>query len=321
MTFIERWVATRQGFKPRDVEEPIDYYWHRPLAGLLVQAIEHWPVTPNQVTLASGFVSLLAGLVIGLGAWFGAWLAAIGGVLLLVSIVLDCADGQLARIRGIASPVGRILDGLIDAVAPLSVMHGMAFFLVHAGFPYRLVWPIGWAAAASLIWHAQIYDVQKNIYLHCSRPDFSLGGATLLTPEDMRAFEREFEEKGERGYAFLMRVFVRWTQPQMRAMAPWLDPVRCPKNEAERVLYRAMFRGPMAVLAWLGFGTHLFVLTLAAWIAPAEPRVIWLAWAVMLGPMNLACLWVVLSKPGRERAFERRLAAMRDGGEAAKMSP
>jgi hypothetical protein len=310
-TFVERWLATRKGFKPRTVEEPIDYYWHRPLAGLLVDAIKSWPITPNQVTLASGVVSLLAGVVMGLGAPLGKWLSVVGGFLLLFSIVLDCADGQLARLRGTSSPVGRILDGLMDAVAPLSVMHGLAFLLASFGYSYWWVWPIGWAAGGSLLWHAQIYDVQKNVYLHCSRPDFSLGGATLLTPESMRALQHDFEAKGETANALLMRVFVRWTEPQMRAMSPWLDAKRIPRNEAERQVFVELFSPAMSALTWLGFGTHLFLLTLAAWIAPFEPRVIWGAWMIMLVPMNIACGWVVATKAKREAEYERRLAEMR----------
>ena len=67
----------------------------------------------------------------------------------------------------------------------------------------------------------------------------------------------------------------------------------------------------MTVLTWLGFGTHLFLLTLAAVVAAFEPRAIWVAWAVMLGPMNLACLWVVLGRASRERRYQQRLAELR----------
>ena len=61
MSLSERWRATRANFKPRDVEEAIDFHFHRPVAGLLVQMIADWPITPNQVTVASGVVSALAG--------------------------------------------------------------------------------------------------------------------------------------------------------------------------------------------------------------------------------------------------------------------
>jgi phosphatidylglycerophosphate synthase len=308
---VQRWVATREGFKPRDVEEPIDYWWHRPLASFVVTALEPTRISANQVTFASAGVSLLAGGVMALGAWLDHWWMTLGGLLLLLSIVLDCADGQLARVRGTSSAVGRILDGTMDAIAPLAVFHGMAFFLLAQGYPHVLVWPLGWATAASLIWHASEYDVSKNIYLHASRPDFSLGGNTLFTPEDMRALQREFREKGERLNAFLMGVWVGWTKPQLRAMAPWLEHARAPQNDVERELYRRLFRPPMRVLSWLGFGSHLFLLTSAALVAPLTPIAIWAAWAIMIVPMNLACLWVVLTRSGRERRYMAELAALR----------
>jgi hypothetical protein len=233
----QRWVATREGFKPREVEEPIDYYWHRPLAGMLVQLVEHTSIKPNQLTFASAGAGVLSGVVLTLAAWVHPWWAVAGALLLLLSIVLDCADGQLARLRGISSPLGRTLDGCMDAVAPLFVFHGLAFILVAQGWGYAWVWPIGLATAGSLIWHASVYDVSKNIWLHATHPEFSLGGNTLLTPEDMERWKREFEDKGERFNALLMAVWARWTKPQLKALQPWLDESHTPRCDEERDLY------------------------------------------------------------------------------------
>ncbi len=311
MGLVERWLATRRGFKPRDVEEAIDFYWHRPLAGLLVDVIKSWPVTPNQVTFASAFVALLSGLAIGLGGYHGVWWSAVGGVLLLLAIVLDCADGQLARIKGLSSPVGRILDGTMDAVSPLAVFHGMAFFLLGAGQSAWVVWPIGWVTAVSLIWHANLYDMGKNVYLHCSRPDFSLGGDTLFLPDEMRRMQAEFAQRGERWNALLMRVWLTWTAPQVSQLSVWRTRERTPENDAERELFRGLFHTPMRWLTWLGFGTHLFVLTLAAVLAPLDARVIWVAWGIILGPLNAVAIAYAILRPRRERAFLEGMAAMR----------
>ncbi|MBM4359897.1 MAG: CDP-alcohol phosphatidyltransferase family protein [Deltaproteobacteria bacterium] len=316
-TLLERWRGTRKGFKPTDVEEPIDYHWHRPLAGLLVEALRDTAVTPNQVTIASGVASILAGLLMGLAGFYGRWLIVPGGLMLLVSIVLDCADGQLARIRGTASPVGRILDGLVDILAPVSVMHGLAFYLVQQGHGYGTVWPLGWLAALSLLWHAGAYDVQKNVYLHATTPSFSIGGATLVTLEDIRGYEAEYRARGELFYAFLMKVFHSWTLPQLGIIEPWLAPERRIDNEAERDAFRAIFRPRMAAMTWLGFGTHLFLLTLAAWLAPLGSWSIWIAWALMFGPMNLVCAWILVTQRRAERAFEERLRELRKASAAA----
>jgi hypothetical protein len=211
----------------------------------------------------------------------------------------------------VSSAAGRILDGLIDAVAPLSVFHGMAFFLLENGYGAIWIWPIGLATGASLIWHASVYDVNKNIYLHASRPDFNLGGATLMTQDDMRKMRAEFEQSGEKAFARLMTVWVAWTAPQMKALEPWTAEARTPANEAEREQFRALFRPAMRSLAWVGFGTHLFVLTMAALFAPLDPRAIWVAWALILVPMNVVCAWTELTRAGRVRRLEQSLAEMR----------
>ncbi|MGW7685822.1 CDP-alcohol phosphatidyltransferase family protein [Kribbella sp. NPDC054772] len=71
--------------------------------------------TPNQVSLASGFCSLIGiVLVATFRPSFGLALAVT--VLLVLGYGLDSADGQLARLRGGGSPLGEWLDHMIDAV-------------------------------------------------------------------------------------------------------------------------------------------------------------------------------------------------------------
>jgi len=68
-------------------------------------------ITPNQVTwgnIAVGFAGCYF-------AWRGTRGAlAIAGVLMFLQVVLDSCDGELARIRHMASPFGRFLDNLSD---------------------------------------------------------------------------------------------------------------------------------------------------------------------------------------------------------------
>ena len=61
------------GFKPRDVEEVVDFYFHRPLASWLVRLLLPLPVTPDQVTFGSAAVGLLSGGVIAVAVWRSAW--------------------------------------------------------------------------------------------------------------------------------------------------------------------------------------------------------------------------------------------------------
>jgi phosphatidylglycerophosphate synthase len=308
---ISETAATRPGFKPRAVEEWIDFYLHRPLAGVLVNVIKDWSITPNQVTGLSALSSLFAGIAIGL-AYYLPWLSAVGGVLLFISIILDCADGQLARVRGTFSEIGRALDGLADGVAPLSVFHGTLFFLSR-DYPIAWVWCIEFVVAVSLVWHAVSYDVTKNVYLHCSRPDFSLGGDTLISKETMKKRVIELRAEGKIWDARVMWAWSVWTGPQSEQLARWMSKERTPQNDTERALFDRLFRPLMQASTWLGFGTHLFVLTVGALIAPWDIRALWVAFAVIVFPMNLVGVYVVAVRPKRERQFVEGLRQLREG--------
>jgi phosphatidylglycerophosphate synthase len=71
--------------------------------------------TPNQVSLASGFCSLVGIALIAL-VRPSFVLAVVVTLLLVLGYGLDSADGQLARLRGGGSPLGEWLDHMIDSV-------------------------------------------------------------------------------------------------------------------------------------------------------------------------------------------------------------
>jgi hypothetical protein len=304
----------RRGFKPRDVEELIDYYYHRPLAALLVQLLLPLPFTPNQVTIASGLVGLLAGAAIAYAAVGPSYWAAVGGALLLFSILLDCADGQLARLRGIASPAGRILDGLVDFVAPTAVFFGQAYFLWSKGYSAWVVVPAGAAAGASLMWHAGQFDSAKNVYLHNANPEFDLGGSTLLTHDYIEKLRIEYAEKGETFNSLLMWGFNKWWLPaQQKGGTVNLGSGALRANtEDERGLFRSIYRGNMRAWTWLGFGTHLFVLTMSTALATWEPRTIFAGWLLLALPMNVLCGALLARRGELLERYTSELNSMRE---------
>jgi phosphatidylglycerophosphate synthase len=290
-----------RGFKPDDVDEPIDRIWHRPLADrLIVVPVLPTRVTPNQLTIASGAMSLLAGGALALAASDGR-LGAVGAALLLGSILIDCADGQLARRRGTSSTLGRILDGAVDAIAPTSVLAGMAVWLQRAGYEPRLVWSLAAITGASLAWHASVYDALKTIYLAAARPDFDAGGDPLASAASLCARARDHASGGDRSAAWLFRIFAFWIARQGRLLAPWRAQGARPKDAPQRAAFVARFHSTMRSARWLGFGTHLFVLTLAALTAALSPLAIVAAWLVIVGPLNAWCLIARVRWSRRER--------------------
>ena len=107
-------------------KKPKDIVWNRfvarPLAAVPLVLLAKSRITPNQVTFSSlaCFVAA-AGLLVGLPGHAGLLIAI---AVLELSYVLDCVDGQLARLRGSSSPVGAHLDFLMDELK--------AFMLVAA---------------------------------------------------------------------------------------------------------------------------------------------------------------------------------------------
>jgi phosphatidylglycerophosphate synthase len=84
----------------------------RPPAAVVVYLLRNTRITPNQITFGSAIVAAIAcALFVAWPTWLGLIVAA--GVFEF-SFVLDCADGQLARHRKIASPIGHLLDFLMD---------------------------------------------------------------------------------------------------------------------------------------------------------------------------------------------------------------
>lgn len=96
----------------------------RPPAAVLVYALRNTPITPNQVTFLSAAVAAGACAMFALLPGH-AWLIAAAAVFEL-SFVLDCADGQLARLRKTASPLGHLLDFLMDELKAMLLFGSVA---------------------------------------------------------------------------------------------------------------------------------------------------------------------------------------------------
>ncbi len=99
----------------------------RPPAAVVVYALKGTPITPNQVTFLSALVAAGAGAMFALLPGH-LWLIA-AALVFELSFVLDCADGQLARLRKMASPLGHLLDFLMDELKAMLIFGCIAYRL------------------------------------------------------------------------------------------------------------------------------------------------------------------------------------------------
>lgn len=99
----------RSSLKSMDTEEWFDLHFYRPLGYGWALLARRLGISPNAITVASIFLGVGAGVCF----YFNSLAINTIGVFLLVwADSFDSADGQLARITGKYSRIGRILDGL-----------------------------------------------------------------------------------------------------------------------------------------------------------------------------------------------------------------
>ncbi len=117
----------------------------RKVARYVTAAALRMGLRPDAITLASLVVGLGAAAAFAVGSW---WAMLTGAVLLQVSLVLDCVDGEVARYTLRFSGFGAWLDGVADRVKELAVYAGLAVGATGAGAD---PWLLAGAAMAVLV--------------------------------------------------------------------------------------------------------------------------------------------------------------------------
>ena len=102
--------------------EPVNRYFHNSIAAQIVNILKNTWVTPDQVTYISIFIGLISAYIFSLGTPWSFFLA---GIVLELVLILDCVDGQLARVKKCASDLGRLLDGIAGYIIYLAVLGGI----------------------------------------------------------------------------------------------------------------------------------------------------------------------------------------------------
>ena len=90
-----------------------DTWIHRVARVMVVKPLIHTAVTPNQVTTARLLTGIAAAAALAIGPeWQN-----LGAAVFVLSVVLDRADGDLARLTGRTSASGHRYDMIADAVS------------------------------------------------------------------------------------------------------------------------------------------------------------------------------------------------------------
>lgn len=143
----------------------------------LVRPLCRTSVTPNQITwlrLATGIGAALC-LAVGDPMW-----RHIGAGVFVLSMVLDRADGELARMSGRTSPGGHKFDLIADAVSNALLLAGLGIGMRYGYFGHWAI-PMGIAAGAAV---GAILLMVMRVESMAGPRAGELQGAGIVDPDD-----------------------------------------------------------------------------------------------------------------------------------------
>ncbi len=100
---------------------PIETGYYKILETRIVPKLIYWRLTPNHITYGGLLISMLAGLSF-------VYSPLLGGVLTLLTGLLDTLDGSLARATGQSKKFGAFLDSVLDRYTELLIYLGIWFY-------------------------------------------------------------------------------------------------------------------------------------------------------------------------------------------------
>lgn len=129
--------------KSGDTEEWLDTVWTRPIGYWWARLFERLDIHPNTVTVMSMIIGAASAFFFASGSFrtaglHGLMMNLVGVLLLAWANFYDSADGQLARMTGKKTLLGRILDGTAGDVWFLFLYHAVVYrFYVHHDLEFQ----------------------------------------------------------------------------------------------------------------------------------------------------------------------------------------
>ena len=164
--------------KPRDV---LTAFWARRVSRHITALLLKTPITPNQTTVLWGVINAMNSYVIYRVIVGDYWLLPVVLGVYLLTYVLDCVDGEIARFRQMANPVGgKLIDGICHRFTEYSLL---AAYVVGASTLTASPWvlPVGLALLSGEAMYTYSYERRIAIL----RVDLGFKGFIQARPETM----------------------------------------------------------------------------------------------------------------------------------------
>jgi phosphatidylglycerophosphate synthase len=110
--------------RPKSQRSWFPRYVSRPISIYITKILLYTPVSANHVTVSMLILGVLGGILLIFNNY---WYSICGALLLIISLILDCVDGEIARYRKTTSIIGKYLDRLTHIVVYPFMFIGLCF--------------------------------------------------------------------------------------------------------------------------------------------------------------------------------------------------
>ena len=301
-------ISYKNSLKSSDTEETIDLYFYRRIGYAWALLAYKLGVTPNFITICSIFLGM------GAGACFyfnNLWINFAGVILLVWADSFDSADGQLARMTGQYSRLGRILDGLSSEIWFFSIYLAICLREVHTSpFFMKHLWAIWIFAAITGFCHgiqAAMADYYRQFHL------FFLKGKEGSELETAQPLWNQFHTLSWKKNFFkklVMGFYANYTTGQEKR-TPWMQRLRkalkqkygkeIPKSFRDE--FRLKSLPLMKYTNILSFNVRSFALFAAILIF----RMPWLYFAFEVVVLNIVLVYMMVRHENICKSFTKEL--------------
>lgn len=301
-------VSYRDTLKSMDTEEHIDLWFYRPIGFMWAKLAARMGVTPNAITIASIFLGVGAGVAF---YFNNMWINVVGMLLLVWANSFDSADGQLARMTGQYSRLGRILDGLAGDIWFTTIYFSLCFReIVTSPFFIEHHWVIWTLAVTTGMCHAKqasMADHYRQFHLFFLK---GKDGSELENVDDLRARQKATPWKGNFWNKVTMAFYINYTVSQEK-MTPNMEALRRVLREhfhdgaiPQRLRddFRALSLPLMKYTNILSFNWRVIVLFIALFV-----KMPWIYFAFEFTVLNALMIYMVVRHEKICRAMTQRI--------------
>ena len=284
----------KASLKSMDTEETFDLVFYRPIGYMWACLAKRLGISPNAITIASIFIGVGAGVCFYFNDF---WINLLGVFLLVWADSFDSADGQLARMTGQYSRLGRILDGMsgdfwfVAIYAAICLRENVTseFFMAHK-------WVIWVMAAVTGFMHATqaaMADYYRQFHLYFIKEK---GGSELERAENLWERFHALSWRHDFWKKLVLMFYTNYTVGQEKR-TPWMQRLRRALRhrygenipQSFRDAFRAKSKPLMKYTNILSFNTRTFALFAAILIF----RMPWLYFAFELTVLNIILIYMM----------------------------